>query len=61
MSASLVGSEMCIRDRPLPLRSPWAPAPSALRRASTPTPLLVSTSANMWSCLLYTSDAADDM
>eukprot|EP00969_Alexandrium_andersonii_P208100 9192086-Alexandrium_andersonii.AAC.1 len=60
MSASLVGSEMCIRDRPSALlrgqranRPPgWGPfarfikeGPSALSRA----------------CLLYTSDAADDM
>eukprot|EP00969_Alexandrium_andersonii_P323031 14273466-Alexandrium_andersonii.AAC.1 len=60
MSASLVGSEMCIRD------SPWCPdrhlgrsgvrRVQALhrvrsRRGNGLTPL----------CLLYTSDAADDM
>eukprot|EP00969_Alexandrium_andersonii_P061363 2705456-Alexandrium_andersonii.AAC.1 len=62
MSASLVGSEMCIRDRSGALRSSlelsgaaeWSGAPGC--RA-------------LWSCLdlyhggclLYTSDAADDM
>eukprot|EP00969_Alexandrium_andersonii_P054218 2386839-Alexandrium_andersonii.AAC.1 len=61
MSASLVGSEMCIRDRPpavLPRSStggvlappPPAPASRARRRRSL-----------RESCLLYTSDAADDM
>eukprot|EP00969_Alexandrium_andersonii_P269615 11916809-Alexandrium_andersonii.AAC.1 len=60
MSASLVGSEMCIRDRP-PTRSPgWA---------STALAALVFEEADEdWgvarhrdACLLYTSDAADDM
>eukprot|EP00969_Alexandrium_andersonii_P255931 11314027-Alexandrium_andersonii.AAC.1 len=61
MSASLVGSEMCIRDR-LSGRarahphscartgSTCASAPSAPPARSVPAP-----------CLLYTSDAADDM
>eukprot|EP00969_Alexandrium_andersonii_P067379 2973123-Alexandrium_andersonii.AAC.1 len=61
MSASLVGSEMCIRDRSCPRQCRHLPRhrqrcpvlrPSSLqrwRRASTRT------------CLLYTSDAADDM
>eukprot|EP00969_Alexandrium_andersonii_P080656 3555143-Alexandrium_andersonii.AAC.1 len=61
MSASLVGSEMCIRDRrwrayPLaqrlprrgPLSATWI-SPSASTRIRT------------GFCLLYTSDAADDM
>eukprot|EP00975_Prorocentrum_lima_P035872 7541767-Prorocentrum_lima.AAC.1 len=60
MTSSLVGSEMCIRDRAsalwdgqrkremfLPLSPPPHP-PSKLTSSST-------------SCLLYTSDAADDM
>eukprot|EP00969_Alexandrium_andersonii_P152960 6763843-Alexandrium_andersonii.AAC.1 len=61
MSASLVGSEMCIRDRD------WqAQAASASVRA----PLLYflgqcgargSASLGEDTCLLYTSDAADDM
>eukprot|EP00969_Alexandrium_andersonii_P279385 12349604-Alexandrium_andersonii.AAC.1 len=60
MSASLVGSEMCIRDSLSPSHSPWASSwpqmgfPSASTKAGT-TPVLAK------SCLLYTSDAADDM
>eukprot|EP00969_Alexandrium_andersonii_P179490 7934985-Alexandrium_andersonii.AAC.1 len=61
MSASLVGSEMCIRD-----------SFSASPAVSQPSTVLPSTEAGraspsnprsaMWgSCLLYTSDAADDM
>eukprot|EP00969_Alexandrium_andersonii_P106418 4695387-Alexandrium_andersonii.AAC.1 len=61
MSASLVGSEMCIRDRLLP------PDRSAVRhcswrfrhwRARVPPSLVQPPRAG---CLLYTSDAADDM
>eukprot|EP00969_Alexandrium_andersonii_P014771 645484-Alexandrium_andersonii.AAC.1 len=60
MSASLVGSEMCIRDSASGaprkrLRSPSAAPPQSLRRASAE-PLQ-----SLRSCLLYTSDAADDM
>eukprot|EP00969_Alexandrium_andersonii_P202372 8941990-Alexandrium_andersonii.AAC.1 len=60
MSASLVGSEMCIRDR----KQAGGRAGGAFRRAQRgpgavdppgkPQPL-------EYSCLLYTSDAADDM
>src|SRR5665254_17924 len=47
MLRSLVGSEMCIRDRDSsPPEAPW---PSG--RAGAPA----------WACLLYTSDAADDL
>eukprot|EP00969_Alexandrium_andersonii_P322047 14228366-Alexandrium_andersonii.AAC.1 len=60
MSASLVGSEMCIRDR-----LTWAckcnshswrcrPAGLSSRRRSAACP-------SARACLLYTSDAADDM
>eukprot|EP00969_Alexandrium_andersonii_P032817 1432628-Alexandrium_andersonii.AAC.1 len=60
MSASLVGSEMCIRDRPL-----WqlGALPGGLRQGREAAeraqvrPLL----AELRPCLLYTSDAADDM
>eukprot|EP00969_Alexandrium_andersonii_P079508 3505938-Alexandrium_andersonii.AAC.1 len=61
MSASLVGSEMCIRDSHsalwrvsecsairLELFAPLAPGPISATGLSSP-------------CLLYTSDAADDM
>eukprot|EP00969_Alexandrium_andersonii_P263551 11648772-Alexandrium_andersonii.AAC.1 len=60
MSASLVGSEMCIRDRA-----------SARTRAPPPVRTSASTAARATAsgtatrrprtCLLYTSDAADDM
>eukprot|EP00969_Alexandrium_andersonii_P214551 9475396-Alexandrium_andersonii.AAC.1 len=61
MSASLVGSEMCIRDR-YPSRAaarakPKAPASLSVHR-SAPSP---HPSAPSPRCLLYTSDAADDM
>eukprot|EP00969_Alexandrium_andersonii_P073429 3238832-Alexandrium_andersonii.AAC.1 len=60
MSASLVGSEMCIRDRWLGTR-----AASGCRSLS----LRLRALGARWSgsrpvgrtCLLYTSDAADDM
>eukprot|EP00969_Alexandrium_andersonii_P274662 12139100-Alexandrium_andersonii.AAC.1 len=60
MSASLVGSEMCIRDSPpgrittalLYLICAWA-AVGLARRAELAPPRRA--------CLLYTSDAADDM
>eukprot|EP00969_Alexandrium_andersonii_P143248 6332337-Alexandrium_andersonii.AAC.1 len=60
MSASLVGSEMCIRDSP----------DTGYAAASTPWPNrhCPCTSGAQWAlggevetCLLYTSDAADDM
>eukprot|EP00969_Alexandrium_andersonii_P191973 8478450-Alexandrium_andersonii.AAC.1 len=61
MSASLVGSEMCIRDSPRkrprrrPRKRPFCDLVEEFgesRRAST---------AQQARCLLYTSDAADDM
>eukprot|EP00969_Alexandrium_andersonii_P237105 10465919-Alexandrium_andersonii.AAC.1 len=61
MSASLVGSEMCIRDRPKPralsercsgLGAGQVAWPEAAEHASSAAPA---------ACLLYTSDAADDM
>eukprot|EP00969_Alexandrium_andersonii_P063134 2779908-Alexandrium_andersonii.AAC.1 len=60
MSASLVGSEMCIRDR----GAPWAgrcrsAAPAAFcRPARQRGP---QQHERFCYCLLYTSDAADDM
>eukprot|EP00975_Prorocentrum_lima_P037772 7945900-Prorocentrum_lima.AAC.1 len=61
MTSSLVGSEMCIRDRIFR-------AGSFARRKATSRPrtnhnLLAVTAAviNSTACLLYTSDAADDM
>eukprot|EP00969_Alexandrium_andersonii_P209031 9232024-Alexandrium_andersonii.AAC.1 len=60
MSASLVGSEMCIRDSPRSLRPAGGGGPAgrvgrlALRAAAP-------AGAGRGACLLYTSDAADDM
>eukprot|EP00969_Alexandrium_andersonii_P104144 4596723-Alexandrium_andersonii.AAC.1 len=60
MSASLVGSEMCIRDRRRGQSAPSFPKallmrqpPQARRERTRPAPTR--------GCLLYTSDAADDM
>eukprot|EP00969_Alexandrium_andersonii_P219553 9696208-Alexandrium_andersonii.AAC.1 len=60
MSASLVGSEMCIRDR-----TSTAPEETAIRPAIQPAigcarSRRSSRELNR-ACLLYTSDAADDM
>eukprot|EP00969_Alexandrium_andersonii_P178907 7909802-Alexandrium_andersonii.AAC.1 len=60
MSASLVGSEMCIRDRLSPEFTRRVACGSELSLKSFPGPEhgldVVS-----GGCLLYTSDAADDM
>eukprot|EP00969_Alexandrium_andersonii_P290025 12819193-Alexandrium_andersonii.AAC.1 len=60
MSASLVGSEMCIRDSPT--RGLGAPTIDP-RRALCPRAEEAERhgSARLGDCLLYTSDAADDM
>eukprot|EP00969_Alexandrium_andersonii_P265976 11755642-Alexandrium_andersonii.AAC.1 len=60
MSASLVGSEMCIRDRPS------ADAAGGSRLQAVLQPRGSSAAKGEWqekwaTCLLYTSDAADDM
>eukprot|EP00969_Alexandrium_andersonii_P159414 7042961-Alexandrium_andersonii.AAC.1 len=61
MSASLVGSEMCIRDRN-------CPSPTSCQRAVRSTAVgvcgasaVLAKSPGSAACLLYTSDAADDM
>eukprot|EP00975_Prorocentrum_lima_P054423 11413845-Prorocentrum_lima.AAC.1 len=61
MTSSLVGSEMCIRDRPTGRHSqrcqqthpPWIKSDQD-QKSSRP-------KATKRVCLLYTSDAADDM
>eukprot|EP00969_Alexandrium_andersonii_P175669 7767425-Alexandrium_andersonii.AAC.1 len=60
MSASLVGSEMCIRDRAATAR---AAAGAGDRASAWGAPRGRSgTPPQGWeTCLLYTSDAADDM
>eukprot|EP00969_Alexandrium_andersonii_P327420 14468000-Alexandrium_andersonii.AAC.1 len=60
MSASLVGSEMCIRDRNRRL-SIAGFGPSTARPSYSLSSLPTGTPATRWTCLLYTSDAADDM
>eukprot|EP00969_Alexandrium_andersonii_P346020 15295791-Alexandrium_andersonii.AAC.1 len=61
MSASLVGSEMCIRDssRNSAVAAAW---PTTMATPTTRTTPKTTTTATMTAtCLLYTSDAADDM
>eukprot|EP00969_Alexandrium_andersonii_P097351 4296593-Alexandrium_andersonii.AAC.1 len=60
MSASLVGSEMCIRDS---FRAvPCILLPGGYRPQDTPQDACLARAAGMVpTCLLYTSDAADDM
>eukprot|EP00969_Alexandrium_andersonii_P062888 2769815-Alexandrium_andersonii.AAC.1 len=61
MSASLVGSEMCIRDRAAALcrlQLDVRACPEGFRVAGASGDVL---RAVLSACLLYTSDAADDM
>eukprot|EP00975_Prorocentrum_lima_P029578 6208735-Prorocentrum_lima.AAC.1 len=61
MTSSLVGSEMCIRDRCLRTTSTSARAFSTARRRKARRGLPQPSSLVGPACLLYTSDAADDM
>eukprot|EP00969_Alexandrium_andersonii_P132791 5872133-Alexandrium_andersonii.AAC.1 len=69
MSASLVGSEMCIRDRSLSTTSHGLGRSAKLAtcfgsgRAASSHAAHRRSRATAWTsgCLLYTSDAADDM
>eukprot|EP00969_Alexandrium_andersonii_P093760 4142642-Alexandrium_andersonii.AAC.1 len=61
MSASLVGSEMCIRDSKI-----WAlvlagRSMNGVAPTSASWVLTVLSARSLACCLLYTSDAADDM
>eukprot|EP00969_Alexandrium_andersonii_P043548 1909190-Alexandrium_andersonii.AAC.1 len=60
MSASLVGSEMCIRDRRFRRPAVSARAAKFLARRRPQTALAWRRRGTR-TCLLYTSDAADDM
>eukprot|EP00969_Alexandrium_andersonii_P335436 14824951-Alexandrium_andersonii.AAC.1 len=60
MSASLVGSEMCIRDRLWPTRPMCKGWPTPLRLTVPGAPSHLPPDRRR-TCLLYTSDAADDM
>eukprot|EP00969_Alexandrium_andersonii_P223971 9891702-Alexandrium_andersonii.AAC.1 len=61
MSASLVGSEMCIRDR----GSGKYLGPPPRKKEAASLVQVTESAENCWAlletCLLYTSDAADDM
>eukprot|EP00969_Alexandrium_andersonii_P165524 7314546-Alexandrium_andersonii.AAC.1 len=61
MSASLVGSEMCIRDRSSSCASPHGHAGRLAEPAADATRTRGARAAQPGDCLLYTSDAADDM
>eukprot|EP00975_Prorocentrum_lima_P008000 1710528-Prorocentrum_lima.AAC.1 len=61
MTSSLVGSEMCIRDRNHTLQHGVVKAVGDIVHETFS---VIATAANLESmicCLLYTSDAADDM
>eukprot|EP00969_Alexandrium_andersonii_P119195 5269746-Alexandrium_andersonii.AAC.1 len=60
MSASLVGSEMCIRDSPTAPHGQPKQA-SAPRAGQAPSAAARASAEGASACLLYTSDAADDM
>eukprot|EP00969_Alexandrium_andersonii_P345115 15255172-Alexandrium_andersonii.AAC.1 len=60
MSASLVGSEMCIRDSPL-LDQACNLLVSLVSPGELTGPASRARVVELGSCLLYTSDAADDM
>eukprot|EP00969_Alexandrium_andersonii_P129713 5733434-Alexandrium_andersonii.AAC.1 len=60
MSASLVGSEMCIRDSRLRPSGPGGGRSGACGRVAGRT-TQIGPGSSCSSCLLYTSDAADDM
>eukprot|EP00969_Alexandrium_andersonii_P325536 14384115-Alexandrium_andersonii.AAC.1 len=60
MSASLVGSEMCIRDRSKrALAGP--PGGPLVPEGRPPSEAETGCQHSLYPCLLYTSDAADDM
>eukprot|EP00969_Alexandrium_andersonii_P179909 7952095-Alexandrium_andersonii.AAC.1 len=61
MSASLVGSEMCIRDSPRPRPVEQQGAPSRDLGVPPVVLRLDPLERQVLNCLLYTSDAADDM
>eukprot|EP00969_Alexandrium_andersonii_P211461 9338802-Alexandrium_andersonii.AAC.1 len=61
MSASLVGSEMCIRDRPTTAPTAQTPATAPALPTDAALAAVIAPPAATACCLLYTSDAADDM
>eukprot|EP00969_Alexandrium_andersonii_P050525 2219816-Alexandrium_andersonii.AAC.1 len=61
MSASLVGSEMCIRDRRGVVEVEQARAAPDDEQGARSRPRKPGSRGRRGTCLLYTSDAADDM
>eukprot|EP00969_Alexandrium_andersonii_P075517 3329613-Alexandrium_andersonii.AAC.1 len=61
MSASLVGSEMCIRDSTSTPSPPLSNGAAGFRKNLREAPARARSPLPMAPCLLYTSDAADDM
>eukprot|EP00969_Alexandrium_andersonii_P002348 102394-Alexandrium_andersonii.AAC.1 len=61
MSASLVGSEMCIRDRAATAAIAATTTTTAVATSDAATSDATSVPVRTTGCLLYTSDAADDM
>eukprot|EP00969_Alexandrium_andersonii_P232872 10281455-Alexandrium_andersonii.AAC.1 len=61
MSASLVGSEMCIRDSTMASGAMARPAAAHQPHRRLAALLLPTAHQLSMPCLLYTSDAADDM
>eukprot|EP00975_Prorocentrum_lima_P052564 11017033-Prorocentrum_lima.AAC.1 len=60
MTSSLVGSEMCIRDRSTPIQ-PLMKATKQQEMVERLVAVAPALRAQLTVCLLYTSDAADDM
>eukprot|EP00975_Prorocentrum_lima_P041870 8798992-Prorocentrum_lima.AAC.1 len=60
MTSSLVGSEMCIRDRTRSLRT-WPTSANTMRKMIVRATREQARTMRSTTCLLYTSDAADDM
>eukprot|EP00975_Prorocentrum_lima_P004473 969873-Prorocentrum_lima.AAC.1 len=61
MTSSLVGSEMCIRDRQVGANIGRTWKGNAPRKSPEYSELWSNRSVESENCLLYTSDAADDM
>eukprot|EP00975_Prorocentrum_lima_P060512 12692383-Prorocentrum_lima.AAC.1 len=61
MTSSLVGSEMCIRDRCSSCGMTTGGAVSGDRGKKEDESRMRRDALKEWACLLYTSDAADDM
>eukprot|EP00975_Prorocentrum_lima_P008688 1857599-Prorocentrum_lima.AAC.1 len=60
MTSSLVGSEMCIRDRSYS-KEKGLPSVPSIKRPVARYHLREGRADKFGTCLLYTSDAADDM